>query len=75
MSRRASADALGRIADFVGEVETFVANDSVRLLFDFMGQATRLDIAAPMWNGYDVDERTSRKVLMRREITRVVATR
>ena len=34
----------GAFADFVGEVETFVANDGVRLLFDFMGQATRLDV-------------------------------
>ena len=34
----------GAFADFVGEVETFVANDGVRLLFDFMGQATKLDV-------------------------------
>ena len=34
----------GAFADFVGEIETFVANDCVRLLFDFMGQATKLDV-------------------------------
>ena len=34
----------GAFADFVGEIETFVANDGVRLLFDFMGQATKLDV-------------------------------
>ena len=34
----------GAFADFIGEIETFVANDCVRLLFDFMGQATKLDV-------------------------------
>ena len=34
----------GAFADFVGEIETFVANDCVRLLFDFMGRATKLDV-------------------------------
>ena len=34
----------GAFADFVGEIETFVASDGVRLLFDFMGQATKLDV-------------------------------
>lgn len=34
----------GAFADFVGEIETFVANDCVRLLFDFMGQAIKLDV-------------------------------
>lgn len=34
----------GAFADFVGEIETFVAEDCVRLLFDFMGQVTRIDL-------------------------------
>ena len=34
----------GAFADFVGEIESFVANDCVRLLFDFMGQTTKLDV-------------------------------
>ena len=34
----------GAFADFVGEVEGMVANDCVRLLFEFMGQTTRLDV-------------------------------
>lgn len=34
----------GAFADFVGEIETFVAEDCVRLLFDFMGQVTRVDV-------------------------------
>lgn len=34
----------GAFADFVGEIETFVADDCVRLLFDFMGQVTRVDV-------------------------------
>jgi len=35
----------GAFADFVGEIETFVADDCVRLLFDFMGQVTRVDVS------------------------------
>lgn len=34
----------GAFGDFIGEIETFVADDCVRLLLDFMGQATRVDI-------------------------------
>ena len=34
----------GAFAEFVGEIETFVANDCIRLLFDFMGQTTRVDV-------------------------------
>ena len=34
----------GAFADFVGEVEKMVANDRVRLLFDLMGQTTRVDV-------------------------------
>ncbi len=34
----------GAFADFVGEVEEMVANDCVRLLFEFMGQRTRVDV-------------------------------
>lgn len=34
----------GAFADFVGEVEAMVANDCVRLLFELMGQATRVDV-------------------------------
>ena len=34
----------GAFADFVGEVEEMVANDCVRLLFELMGQTTRVDV-------------------------------
>ena len=34
----------GSFAEFVGEIETFVAADRLRILFDFMGQKTRLDV-------------------------------
>lgn len=34
----------GSFAEFVGELETFVAADRLRILFDFMGQKTRLDV-------------------------------
>ena len=34
----------GAFADFVGEVEKMVANDCVRLLFEIMGQTTRVDV-------------------------------
>ena len=34
----------GAFADFVGEVEGIVANDCVRLLFELMGQTTRVDV-------------------------------
>ena len=34
----------GAFADFVGEVEEIVANDCVRLLFELMGQTTRVDV-------------------------------
>ena len=34
----------GAFAEFVGKIETFVADDCVRLLFDFMGQVTRVDV-------------------------------
>mgnify|MGYP005742402427 CR=1 FL=1 len=34
----------GPFADFVGEVEGMVANDCVRLLFELMGQTTRVDV-------------------------------
>jgi len=35
----------GAFGEFIGEIETFVANDCVRLLLDFMGQVTRVDVA------------------------------
>jgi transcriptional antiterminator RfaH len=34
----------GSFAEFVGEIEAFVAADRLRILFDFMGQKTRLDV-------------------------------
>jgi transcriptional antiterminator RfaH len=34
----------GAFAEFIGEIESFVASDCVRILFDFMGQKTRLDV-------------------------------
>ncbi len=34
----------GSFAEFVGELETFVAADRLRILFDFMGQKTHLDV-------------------------------
>ena len=34
----------GPFAEFVGEIEAFVAADRLRILFDFMGQKTRLDV-------------------------------
>lgn len=34
----------GPFADYVGRVETLLPVDSVRLLFEFMGQATRVDL-------------------------------
>ena len=34
----------GAFADFVGEVEKMVADDCVRLLFELMGQKTRVDV-------------------------------
>ena len=34
----------GSFAEFIGEIETFVGDDCVRLLFEFMGQATRVDV-------------------------------
>ena len=34
----------GAFADFVGEVEEIVSNDCVRLLFELMGQTTRVDV-------------------------------
>ena len=34
----------GAFADFVGEVEEMVSNDCVRLLFELMGQTTRVDV-------------------------------
>ena len=43
--RRARANAIGAFADFVGEVEEMVSNDCVRLLFELMGQTTRVDAA------------------------------
>lgn len=35
----------GAFAQFIGEVETLVSENCVRLLFDFMGQATRVDVS------------------------------
>ena len=34
----------GAFAEFIGEVEEMVANDCVRLLFELMGQTTRVDV-------------------------------
>ena len=34
----------GAFADFVGEVEEMVTSDRVRLLFELMGQTTRVDV-------------------------------
>lgn len=34
----------GNFAEFVGEIETFVTGDRLRLLFDFMSQVTRVDV-------------------------------
>ena len=34
----------GSFVEFVGEIEAFVAADRLRILFDFMGQKTRLDV-------------------------------
>jgi transcriptional antiterminator RfaH len=34
----------GSFAEFVGEIEAFLAEDRLRILFDFMGQKTRLDV-------------------------------
>jgi hypothetical protein len=34
----------GSFTEFVGEIEAFVAADRLRILFDFMGQKTRLDV-------------------------------
>ncbi len=34
----------GPFANFVGEIETFIADDCVRLLFEYMGQVTRVDM-------------------------------
>ena len=34
----------GSFAEFVGEIEAFVAADRLRILFDFMGQKIRLDV-------------------------------
>lgn len=34
----------GSFAEFVGEIEAFVAADRLRILFDFMGQKTRMDV-------------------------------
>ena len=34
----------GAFAEFIGEIETFVADDCVRLLFDFMGQTSKVDV-------------------------------
>jgi transcriptional antiterminator RfaH len=34
----------GAFADFVGEVETLIGDESVRVLLDIMGQSARLDV-------------------------------
>jgi transcriptional antiterminator RfaH len=34
----------GSFTEFVGEIEAFVTADRLRILFDFMGQKTRLDV-------------------------------
>ena len=34
----------GSFAEFVGEIEALMAADRLRILFDFMGQKTRLDV-------------------------------
>ena len=34
----------GAFADFIGEIEEMVPNDGVRLLFELMGQTTRIDV-------------------------------
>ncbi len=35
----------GVFTNLIGEIETFVSSDRVRLLFEFMGQSSRTDIS------------------------------
>jgi transcription antitermination factor NusG len=35
----------GPFSDFIGEVESLVNEDRVRLLFELMGQDTRIDLS------------------------------
>ena len=35
----------GPFAGFVGEVETFISDDRIRLLYEFMGQKSHIDVA------------------------------
>lgn len=35
----------GAFAEFIGEIETLLASDCVRILFDYMGQRARLDVS------------------------------
>ena len=36
----------GSFAEFVGEIEALLAPERLRILFDFMGQKTRLDVSS-----------------------------
>ena len=36
----------GAFVGFIGEIETFVGEDRIRLLYEFMGQKSRIDIPA-----------------------------